>query len=464
MKIIKFEATNVKRLRAVEIRPDSSTVVIGGKNGAGKSSVIDGIAYTIGGKKLCPKVPIRRGEDEADTALDLGDIRVSRHWVKDGRTDLTVTSPDGAKYPSPQRILDELLGPTPLSFDPIEFSRMAPAKQAEILRELVGLDFAELDTRRQAAYDSQTVVNRDLKAAKAQLDGMTHHEDAPAEPVSVANLMRDLEGRRAANRANEDRRRDIAYRRTELQREAKAAKDAEVSAIEVATDLRLAQQKRVAELRAELADAERELTAVHETADANIAAAKEAMERTATALAVGSAKLGAEAEQLVDQPTDDLVAEIAGAEDVNRKVRESATREAQANKVTMLQEESDEWTAKIEACDAERLATTEAATFPIEGLGVTDDGVTLDGLPLEQAGSAERIRVGVAMALALTPKLPIVLVRDGSLLDEDSLQFVQTMVSKVKDGQLWIERVGTGGATVVIEDGTIAGADTEASE
>jgi DNA repair exonuclease SbcCD ATPase subunit len=464
MKIIKFEATNVKRLRAVEIRPDSSAVVIGGKNGAGKSSVIDGIAYTIGGKKLCPKVPIRRGENEADTALDLGDIRVFRHWVKDGRTDLTVTSPDGAKYPSPQRILDELLGPTPLSFDPIEFSRMTPAKQAEILRELVGLDFTELDAKRRAAYDNRTAVNRELKAAEAQRKVLTFHEDAPTEPVSVADLMHKLEERRAANQAKDEQRRTLARKRTDLARAADDARRHETETI-------AASERLLSELEAEVSEAYRRYEALKsklleantDTA-ANVGAFKQATEKAAAALAAGELEIDAEIKQIIDEPTDDLVAEIKGAERVNTRIAENKRCDDHNRTIAEFRKTSERHTAEIAKCDAERLATIEAATFPIDGLAIGEDGVVFNGLPLEQASSAEQLRISVAIALALTPKLPIVLVRDGSLLDEDSLQLVQSMVSKVKDGQLWIERVGTGGATVVIEDGTIAGTDTKASE
>jgi len=49
MKIVKLTAENVKRLRAVEITPDGNTVVISGRNGQGKTSVLDSIWFALGG-------------------------------------------------------------------------------------------------------------------------------------------------------------------------------------------------------------------------------------------------------------------------------------------------------------------------------------------------------------------------------------------------------------------------------
>ena len=96
-----------------------------------------------------------------------------------------------------------------------------------------------------------------------------------------------------------------------------------------------------------------------------------------------------------------------------------------------------------------------AAAFPVVGLGFNDNGVTFNGVPFSQASSAEQLRVSVAMGLALNPTLRVVLIRDGSLLDDDSLAMVATMAAE-KDSQVWIERVGHGEETsVVIEDGAV---------
>ena len=121
MKIISLTAENVKRLRAVEITPDGNVVTITGRNAQGKTSVLDAIWLALGGGAASKGTirPIRDGEEKASVRLDLGDLVVTRTWTGD-KTALTVTAADGAKYTSPQGILDALVGR--LSFDPLEFT------------------------------------------------------------------------------------------------------------------------------------------------------------------------------------------------------------------------------------------------------------------------------------------------------------------------------------------------------
>ena len=143
MKIIALEAENVKVLKAVDIHPNGSTVVIGGENGQGKSSVLDCISYALGGKDLVCEDPVRHGEKTARIKLDMGEIVVVRKFGV-GES-LKISKPDGSVIPSPQKFLDEIYGS--LSFDPLEFSRMKPKDQAQTLRDLVGLDTSAIDER-----------------------------------------------------------------------------------------------------------------------------------------------------------------------------------------------------------------------------------------------------------------------------------------------------------------------------
>ncbi|MBQ7805324.1 AAA family ATPase [Rhodococcus sp. (in: high G+C Gram-positive bacteria)] len=134
MRVVKLEAENFKRLSAVEITPDpdASTVTIAGRNAQGKSSVIDALWSALAGsaaaKGTSTSRPIRDGESSARVTVDLGDIVVTRTWTGD-KTALKVESKDGARYTSPQRMLDEMIGR--LSFDPLAFASLsAKAQQA----------------------------------------------------------------------------------------------------------------------------------------------------------------------------------------------------------------------------------------------------------------------------------------------------------------------------------------------
>ena len=109
MKIINLQAENIKRLKAVEITPQGNAVVLGGENGAGKSSVLDSIMMALGGGRTICEQPIRDGETRASIRLDLGKYVVERKFTK-GKSYLTVTQADGAEIKSPQAMLDELIG------------------------------------------------------------------------------------------------------------------------------------------------------------------------------------------------------------------------------------------------------------------------------------------------------------------------------------------------------------------
>src|SRR5450759_2931486 len=159
LKIIRLTAENTKRLKAVDITPAVHVQIIGGRNAAGKSSVLDAIWLALGGGAAARETtrPIRDGEDHASVRLDLGDLVVTRTWTGD-KTALTVASQDGAKYSSPQGVLDALVGR--LSFDPLEFTKLGGREQVAALLDLVNLDvdLDQLAGDRKAAYETRTEI------------------------------------------------------------------------------------------------------------------------------------------------------------------------------------------------------------------------------------------------------------------------------------------------------------------
>src|SRR3972149_3982082 len=202
MQIIRVQVSNVKALKYIELRPNKTVTVVGGKNASGKSSRMDSIARARGGKKLCPSKPIRTGQDEAFVEVDLdGDparlipaCTVRRaFWRKktgDIGTSIEVKTKDGYLAPSPQTLLGEIVGV--LGFDPESFLRMGAKEQAEILRSLVGLDFTELDKKRAEVYRQRAQVNDAGKRLKVAFDALPHHPEAPAQEGSAASLIEGL--------------------------------------------------------------------------------------------------------------------------------------------------------------------------------------------------------------------------------------------------------------------------------
>lgn len=407
MKIISLRAENVKRLKAVEITPDGNTVVISGRNGQGKSSVLDSIWMALAGASGSKETtrPIRDGEEKATVEVDLGDLIVTRRWAPAGST-LEVAARDGARYSSPQTLLDGLIGK--LAFDPLAFAEQDAKRQLETLLGVVELPFdpVALADQRRGVFDRRTDINRETKALSAQLAAAAAVPDGtPEEEVSVAALMLELHNAQDANRA-----------RTAAEEKADSAR------------------RHLTALQEQLAD----LTKMVELAG-------ETVKREEAALA--------DAPATVD--TTPLEEKIAASDATNAAVRALHARRKLEADVAESKKTADELTAELDRIDQVKADGIAAAAMPLEGLSFDEDGVLYQGVPFSQASSAERLRVSIAVAMALNPKIRVIRITDGSLLDTENLQLIEQMAAE-HDFQIWIERVDeTGKVGVVIEDGQV---------
>ncbi len=414
LRIVELRVDNFKRLRAIHIRPNGSTVIIGGRNAQGKSSALDAIEVALGGAKSTPLEPIRRGARKARSFLDLGELTVECTFTPRGRELIVREKGDPVPKKSPQAILDKLCAK--VAFDPLEFARMEPKKQDELLKKLLGLDFSDLERERQCYYEERTEANRELARLDALLNQAPYHPGAPKEAVSVSALTAELETRREA----------VAAR-------ARAVHEWEWSQRELAE-----RDKRITVLEGEL----EELRA----------------ERTAMSSEIDAAKERLPPEVL---PPTDIQERLRTAEETNAKVRANLEHDKLEKGAQVKANESEECSAKIAELDQKKAERLGVAKFPIDGLGFDDSGPTFGGVPLSQASQAERLRVSVAIGAALNPRLKVMLVREGSLLDQDSLAMLEELADKT-GSQIWIERVSDKDpGAVIIEDGSVVNASDE---
>lgn len=422
--ILQLHVENVRGAKKVTVCPKATGAVpVKGKNGAGKSSVLDAIQYALGGKAVQPQKPIRHGETAAQVVANIGGkFTVRRTWTaKQSYLTVERCAEPGSlpvPIPSPQAFLDELCG-TGIGFDPLAFTGRKPADQVQMLLDVLSLpeDPRALDAKRKDLYDQRTLVNRQVKQAEGAVSQTPHYPDAPAAELSMADIMAEHQRLLAVRDANYQARRKL--------------ENAEAAQQRAAT--------RVEQLKAALVEAEAELAEA--------------------AMVLQDARSITEA--LVDPDLTALTAQMHDVETINAKVRANQEHQRLAKAASAYQEQSAQLTDQIEALDKRKTDLLTSAAFPLPGLAIAEDGrggyvVTYQDVPLADCASSEQLRVSMALALALNPTIRVVLLREGSLLDEEALAAVEEW-AEANGVQCWIELATTasGGEGFTIEAGLV---------
>ena len=417
MRIIGLYAENFKRLRAIEISPDDNWVEITGKNGQGKTSVLDAITAALDGARSVPDKPIRTGEQEAKIKVILGDKGVAQFTVEkrfvEGKTPaLIVRGADGARFNSPQELLNSFLGT--LTLDPVAFMRQPDKQQFETLRGIVKIDvdIPALDRESSVVYEARRDTKRRVTDLEAQAAGVSVPVDAPTSPPDTQAIIARLAG---ADQHNAGVR--------ESQNRLAAARASHLAAVADVTKLQ--EQVAAAQRRAEQIElAAKELAAmpVPDLVDtATVRIELEDAQRLARAY---------EARKRREDLAVRASAEIEAVTNMDRRLAELAKTKADA---------------------------LERAEMPIAGLGMGDGVVLYKGLPLTQASDAEQLMVSASIAAALNPELKVIRIRDGGVLDIDSRATLRKFAED-RDLQIWMERVEDSGEVgIVMTDGHIAG-------
>lgn len=462
MKIITLAAENVKKLVAVEISPTSNLVEITGKNGQGKTSVLDCIWWALAGASNIQSAPIRKGATEARIRLDLGEIVVTRTFElrddAEATTRVVVENADGARFPSPQRMLDALLGE--LSFDPLAFTRMDKREQFDVLRRFVpDFDFAAADAANKADYDRRTEVNRQAKEARTMAAGILVPDDAPTERIDETALVDQLqragdhnaqiETRKAGREAAAEKMKDLRSRADETDTKAVAAVKAREDAhAQILADL----QRQIDGLTARIAE-------VKKSGADDIARVKAMMAEESKALRAEADELQAKLDgaPALPAPIDTAAVRerLEAAKETNGIVTAVEQRAQHVTKAEALEAQAAALTKAREDREAAKRAAIAAAKLPVDGISFGDGEILLNGVPFDQASDAEQLRASIAIAMASNPKLRVIRVRDGSLLDDDALNLLAQMADE-RDYQCWIERVASDGKVgFVLEDGRL---------
>jgi len=430
-KLTRLEVENYKRLVAIDIQLGNQVTEISGRNGAGKSSTIDAVSVLLQGAAVAPAVPIRRGADECTIRGTLGDLIAERKFRNgaDGKTVSTITlrTPEGARYPSPQKHLDDLIGKHML--DPLDFINMDSRKQFNVLRQFVpNVDFEAIDKANIADYDRRTDVNRLAKEAHGAASMIAVPDDTPEQEIVESDLVDELQKAGEHNAQIEAR---------------KSRRDQHAQTIRHHIES-------VKRLGSEIADMEDALADMRERQQ-NIQTTADTMQKQLD-----------EAEPL-PAPIDvtEIRAKLDAAKLINANVAKRCEKAKHLALAKNREEESEAITARMTKREQDKQAAIAQAKLPVPGVGFGNGFITLNDVPFSQASTAEKLRTAFALIVALNPKLRLAWIRDASLLDDDSLRIVDDL-SREYDCQVLLETVRpTGRNAIVLEAGQVKAAAQE---
>ena len=420
--VVRLEVDAFKRLRAARLTPTPTGLVpVRGRNAAGKSSLIEGMEAALCGSHAVQELPIAEGAHGARVVVDMGDVVVRRVWKRDAAgvatSRLVVENAAGLPMKSPQAVLDALRG---RFVDPVEFLGMTPPEQVHAVLCALGLD--EEVRQLEAAVEERYVRRRDLgrDADRARKTVEQLEQEAGFFQDETLDDVADVGALAAKMKVAQDHNAAIAA--AELARSSAASRGAAA----------IARMKR---LKDELAKAE------------------EDEQREAAAWRAANHALVVAGVPIDVAPILAKMREVEAGQRRRAKIEVLQNARAEAASAAALHDAASE---DVDEARAQVAVLLAGAAFPVDGMNYDPDAKMLKvhGIPFSQASHAERLKISVAIAMSGNPTIRVVFIRDGSMLDDDSLALVAAMAEE-RGFQVWCEIVDSqkDGAGVWIEDG-----------
>ena len=404
MKINKLEIENVKRVKAVKLEPtQNGLTIIGGDNNQGKTSVLDAIAWALGGDKYRPSRAQRDGS-AIPPALHIvmnNGLLVER---KGKNSVLKVTDPQGEK--GGQQLLNEFV--EQLALDLPKFMEASGKEKAQTLLKIIGVgdQLALLDKQEKEQFNERQAIGRIADQKEKYAKEQAFYPDVPSELVSAAELIRQQQAILAQNGENQRKR----QRLHELEQEYQAVTD----------QLRVLLQKQSA--------LEEDLKVARSTA-----------------------------EELQDQSTTELEKNIANIDEINRKVRANLDKDKAEEDARDYRRQYDELTKQVEETRKAKRDLLVNAQLPLPELTVEDGELIYKGQQWDNMSGSDRLKVATAIVRKLNPECGFVLLDKLEQMDRKTLEeFGQWL--EAEGLQAIATRVSTGDeCSIIIEDGYVAG-------
>lgn len=404
MKINKLEIENVKRVKAVKMEPTpNGLTVIGGKNNQGKTSVLDSIAWALGGDRYRPSQAAREGSmipPNLHIVMSNG-LVVER---KGKNSNLKVTDPNGKK--GGQQLLNEFV--EALALDLPKFMEASGQEKARTLLRIIGVEesLIKMERDEKELYNRRLAVGQIADQKEKYAKEQAYFPDVPKEPVSATELIRRQQDVLVQNGENQRKR----LRLHQLEQE---------------------QQKVMEEMERLI---KQQQTIVVDLSVARMAAA-----------------------DLQDQSTKELEKDIANIEETNRKVRANLDKEKAEEDAREYRRQYNQLTKEIEDIRKSKRDLLDSANLPLPGLSVKEGELVYNGFPWDNMSGSDQLKVATAIIRKLNPRCGFVLIDKLEQMDVETLnEFGQWL--EQEGLQAIATRVSTGGeCSIIIEDGCVAG-------
>ena len=425
VKITALEAENVKRIKAVALTPSpTGLTLVGGNNNQGKTSVLDALAWALGGDRFRPNAAQRDGAvAPAHLKVTLSNgVIVER---KGKNSTLTVTDPTGRR--SGQQLLNAFI--EPLALDLPRFMEASDKEKADILLRIIGIgtELYVRDLEIKSLYDKRTFTGQLAQQKKHFAEELISYPDAPEEPVSASDLIRQQQEILARNGENQRKRNQLD----------------------------------------KLIDEKNQLNFTLRDLDEKIEDLKEEYEQTQakfTDLEKQIFQARKSAAQLQDESTAELEASIRGIEETNQKVRANLEKARAEDEAAQYASDYDKLTEAITQKRADRMALLNGADLPLPELSVEDGALTYKGKHWRDMSGSDQLRVAAAIVRRLNPDCGFVLLDKLEQMDMTTLtEFGRWL--EAEHLQAIATRVSTGSeCQIIIEDGMVKDAEPPVTE
>lgn len=418
IKINSLELDDVKRIRAVKLAPaENGLTIVGGKNNQGKTSVLDGIAWALGGEKFRPSDAVRNGSAvPPHLKVKLSNGIVVERCGKN--SDLKVTDASGKR--AGQQLLNAFI--SSFALDLPKFMESSSKEKANVLLQIIGVGdkLYELDNEENKLYNRRLEIGRIAEQKAKYAAELPEYEGIPKEPVSVSELISQQQ--------------EILARNGENQRKRDRAEQLRASYSNITSRIEI--------LRSQLAELEKQQSDIAEN--------------------LRIAELSAA--ELYDESTDELESNIRNIEAVNIKIRSNLDKEKAEIEAKHYKDEYDSLTSEIEDIRTARRRLLDNAELPLPGLSVENGELTYKGQKWDCMSGSEQLRVAAAIVRKLNPECGFVLMDKLEQMDIDTLnEFGEWL--EAEGLQAIATRVSTGSeCSIIIEDGYVKSEEQPVSE